>query len=376
MTEKKNKNDDNNNDKDKKNEKIKNKNKNKYEYDDKGYIIFHKGLLMNNRYIVQRRLGKGTFSKVFACRDIKECQDKDTEKNQKKAIKVIRNQHKYQIAARTELRILEYLKTNDPDDKYNVIKLIESSYFQMHPMFVFPLYGRSLYHYLYDNNFRPFPDSHIRLISKQIISAVNYVHCLGIIITDLKPENIIICNDSSDRHILGDDSIYYTLKSTKVRLIDFGSAVFDGPSNCVHQHLIQTRHYRAPEVMFKFNWSYPADIWSIGCVIVELSNGKMLFNTHDTIDHLNQIITAIGQIPNNLIQLIEENVYNELFHFNGKLALHRAKISSVQCNKLKSYFHAKYHKNIYHLVKSMLDWNPETRITAQNALKHPLFLNE
>eukprot|EP01083_Nonionella_stella_P033785 92458_1 len=341
-------------------------NPNKYEYDEKGYIIFHKHLVMNDRYRVQRRLGKGTFSKVFCCTDLLNSKGKT-------AVKVIRNQHKYQIAARTELRILQHLKDNDASDKYAVIKLIESAYFEQHPIFVFPLYGRSLYHYLYDNNFRPFPDSHIRQISYQIIEAVQYVHSLGIIITDLKPENIIICNDESERHFLGDNSVYYTLKHQKVRLIDFGSAVFDGPSGTVHQHLIQTRHYRAPEVMFKFNWSFPADVWSIGCVIVELTNGKMLFNTHDTIDHLNQIVTAIGPIPNNIISLIDQDAYHELFNFDGKLALHRAKISSVQCSKLKSYFHETYHQHIYDLVKSMLTWNPKTRINAKNALKHPLF---
>ena len=115
---------------------------------------------------------------------------------------------------------------------------------------------------------------------------------------------------------------------------------------------MQTRNYRAPEVMFKFNWSYPDDVWSIGCVIVELANGKMLFNTHDTIDHLNQICTAIGPIPDDLVQLIDENTYNELFHFDGKLALHRATTSNVQCTKLSKYFNAKYHKRIHQLVKA------------------------
>lgn len=341
----------------------------KYEYDEKGYIIFHKNLVMKDRYLVVRRLGKGTFSKVFCCIDTYAHNPLD----RKVAIKVIRNQHKYQIAARTELRILETLKRGDAEDQFHVIKLVESCYFEQHPIFVFPLYGRSLYHYLYDNNFRPFPDSHIKAISKQIISAVAYTHCLGIIITDLKPENIIICNDASDRHILGDGSTYYTLKSQKVRLIDFGSAVFDDPPHSVHHHLIQTRHYRAPEVMFKFNWSFPADIWSIGCVIVELAHGKMLFNTHDTIDHLNQIKVAVGDIPRDVLHQIDENVFAELFHFDGSLALHRATRSSVQCASLKSYFHDKYHHKIYDLVKNMLVWSTKDRLTAAQALKHPLF---
>ena len=345
----------------------------KYEHDAKGYIMFHRHLLLSGRYSVQRRLGKGTFSKVFACRDLEAAADGA---HREVVIKVIRNQHKYRVAARTELRMLELLRRHDAGNELAVIKLLASGDFRSHPLLVFPLYGRSLYHYLYDNDFRPFPDSHIKDISRQVVSAVHFAHSLGIIITNLKPENIIICDDASDRHLLGDKSVYHTLKSHKVRLIDFGSAVFDdGSGKQTHHHLIQTRHYRAPEVMLKRveGWSFAADVWSVGCVMVELANGRMLFNTHDTIDHLHQIATAIGQMLLHIQQAVPEAAYNELFHFDGRLALHRATRSAVQCGKLKQYFHDKYHHKIYDLVKKMLDWDPDTRISAEQALKHPLF---
>jgi len=345
----------------------------KYEHDAKGYIMFHRHLVLSGRYSVQRRLGKGTFSKVFACVDL---EAPAGSAHREVAVKVIRNQHKYRVAARTERRVLEFLKRKDPSNRLGVIKLLAGGEFERHPLFVFPLYGRSLYHYLYDNDFRPFPDSHIKAISQQIIAAVQFAHSLGIIITDLKPENIIICDDASDRHLLGDNSVYHTLRSHRVRLIDFGSAVLDDQTGAqTHHHLIQTRHYRAPEVMLKRaeGWSFAADVWSIGCVMVELANGRMLFNTHDTIDHLNQIATAVGDMPLHIQQAVPEAAYNELFDFDGKLALHRATRSPVQCGKLKQYFHDKYHHKIYDLVKQMLDWDPDTRISAAQALEHPLF---
>ncbi len=55
------------------------------------------------------RLGKGTFSKVFAVSDLES-------DNKKRAIKVIRNQRKYRVAARSESQILSKLKANDPND--------------------------------------------------------------------------------------------------------------------------------------------------------------------------------------------------------------------------------------------------------------------
>ena len=115
-----------------------------------------------------------------------------------------------------------------------------------------------------------------------------------------------------------------------------GSAIFDRKG--WHTHLIQTRHYRAPEVMFKFNWSFAADVWSIGCIIVELIFGKMLFNTHDTIDHLNQIIKCIGEIPNYMFEMIEDTTYTQLFNYDDTLNLQRAKISPTQCTNLEAYF--------------------------------------
>ena len=46
--------------------------------------------------------------------------------------------------------------------------------------------------------------------------------------------------------------------------------------------MIQTRHYRAPEVVLGLGWSFPADMWSVACIILELLEGRLTFDTHDT----------------------------------------------------------------------------------------------
>ena len=160
----------------------------KYSYDEKGYIVYEKGLLMNNRFEIVKPLGKGTFSKVFMCNDLLQ--------GGKKAVKVIRNVDKYQAAAKTEAKILQFLKDNDKRNNFAIIHVCEIAYYQAHPIFVFPLYGRSLYRFIADNQFQPLPKHHVKSIVKQITKAVAYVHALGIIITDLKPENMIIVDDS------------------------------------------------------------------------------------------------------------------------------------------------------------------------------------
>ena len=334
-----------------------------YNYDSKGYMMFSLGLKLNDRYIVLKQLGKGTFSRVFAV--------KDTKLNEKRAIKIIRNVHKYQIAARNELRILLYLRDNDRYNNKNIIHIIDSGYYKMHPMFIFPLYGRSLYKFLYDNSFKGFNKIQTKDILKQILIAVEYVHKLNIVITDLKPENILIVNDNYK--IINKN--YNYLLNTNIKLIDFGSAVILN-NNKKYKHLIQTRHYRSPEVMFNFEWEYSADIWSVACIIIELIYGKMLYNTHDTIDHLNQIITCLNKdIPLNMKSKCDPITYNELFNINGKLKLNIAKRSHIQCNKLKSYFNMNNDSNdyLYDLTTKLMVWDPKERLTAKEALNHPYF---
>lgn len=86
-------------------------------------------------------------------------------------------------------------------------------------------------------------------IMHQICRGVSYIHSLGIISTDLKPENIVLVNDKMDTSKVN-SHLYSSPISTQIKLIDFGSAVVD-KGHFKHSHLIQTRHYRAPEVIFK-----------------------------------------------------------------------------------------------------------------------------
>ena len=57
---------------------------------------------------------------------------------------------------------------------------------------------------------------------------------------------------------------------TRTQVIDFGSATFEEQ---YHSSVVSTRHYRAPEVILGLGWSYPCDMWSVGCIMVELLTG-------------------------------------------------------------------------------------------------------
>lgn len=81
------------------------------------------------------------------------------------------------------------------------------------------------------------------------------------------------------------------LLDSEIRLIDFGSATFDDE---YHSSVVSTRHYRAPEIILNLGWSFPCDIWSIGCILVEFFTGDALFQTHDNLEHLAMMESVIG----------------------------------------------------------------------------------
>jgi dual-specificity kinase len=140
------------------------------------------------------------------------------------------------------------------------------------------------------------------------------LHDLNLIHTDLKPENILLVDNAYqtftyNRNIPSSSTA--TQRSSKhrkvlltpeIRLIDFGSATFDDE---YHSSVVSTRHYRAPEIILNLGWSFPCDIWSIGCILVEFYTGDALFQTHDNLEHLAMMEAVCGcKIDRQLVQTV------------------------------------------------------------------------
>lgn len=88
-------------------------------------------------------------------------------------------------------------------------------------------------------------------------------------------------------------------------MIDFGSATFDDE---YHSSVVSTRHYRAPEIILQLGWSFPCDIWSIGCIIVEFFTGDALFQTHDNLEHLAMMEAVCnGKIEPKIVKQVMAN---------------------------------------------------------------------
>ncbi|XP_061704517.1 probable myosin light chain kinase DDB_G0279831 isoform X1 [Cydia pomonella] len=336
--------------------------------DDKdGHLVYWPGYVMGARYKIIDTLGEGTFGKVVEVKDL--------EMEHRMALKIIKNVEKYREAAKLEINVLEKLAEVDPDCKNLCVKMLDWFEYHGHMCIAFEMLGQSVFDFLKDNNYQPYPLEQVRHIAYQLVYSVLFLHDNKLTHTDLKPENILFVD--SDYEVL---SVYASskkkhdlrrVKRSDVRLIDFGSATFDHEH---HSTIVSTRHYRAPEVILELGWSQPCDVWSIGCIMFELHLGITLFQTHDNREHLAMMERILGPIPYRMARKTRTKYF-----YHGKLDWDEkssaARYVRENCKPLLRYqqSNSEEHRQLFDLITRMLEYEPSQRITLREALKHPFF---
>ncbi|KAI8137855.1 kinase-like domain-containing protein [Fennellomyces sp. T-0311] len=344
--------------------------------DDKdGHLIFRANYILKGRYKTVAELGKGTFGQVFKC--------KDTLLGDYVAVKVIRAVPKYREASKIEIRVLETLKEHDPSNKHQCIQLRGTFSHYDHVCMVFDMLDQSVFDFLKFNDFHPFPLAHVQDMAHQILQSVAYLHDQKLVHTDLKPENIMLVSSASRTATVrtienGKEQkwVKQVLLSTKIQLIDFGSATFEDE---YHSSIVSTRHYRAPEIILGTGWSYPCDIWSIGCVLVELFTGDALFQTHENLEHLAMMEVVLGKFPPQLIRSASPEAkkyfYNGRTRYPDKSTSYKSREYFADTKPLadKVAPTTQFNRLFLDLLQKMLTYCPKKRITPRQALAHPFF---
>jgi len=335
--------------------------------DEDGHLSYKLGDIIENetqRYKILATLGEGTFGKVVKVKELNT--------DQVLALKIIKNVDKYREAAKLEVNVLEKLQEKDPQGKHLCAKMTSWFNYWGHMCLIFELLGLSVFDFLKENNYHPYPLEQVRHIIYQLCHSVKFLHECRLTHTDLKPENILFT--SSDWEISYNArkrKDVRKVKSTEVRLIDFGSATFDWEH---HSKVVSTRHYRAPEVILELGWSQPCDVWSIGCIMFELYLGFTLFQTHDNREHLAMMEKILGPFPGSMSRRTKTKYFQA-----GKLVWDEhssaGKYVRENCKSLKKYQQSdqEEHEQLFGLIQAMLTYDPAERIGLDQVLRHPFF---
>ncbi|XP_024005630.1 serine/threonine-protein kinase AFC3 isoform X2 [Eutrema salsugineum] len=282
-----------------------------------------------------------------------------------------------------EIDVLQKLVKSD-QGRRRCVQIKDWFDYRNHICIVFEKLGPSLFDFLKRNKYSAFPLALVRDFGCQLLESVAYMHELHLVHTDLKPENILLVSSENvklpdNKRSASNETHFRCLpKSSAIKLIDFGSTVCD---NRIHHSIVQTRHYRSPEVILGLGWSYQCDLWSVGCILFELCTGEALFQTHDNLEHLAMMERVLGPLPEHMTRQASRGA-EKYFRRGCRLnwpegANSRESIRAVKrLDRLKDMV-SKHVDNtrsgFADLLYGLLKYNPSERLTANEALDHPFF---
>jgi len=315
--------------------------------DERGDYKLYKGDHIAYRYEIISMLGKGSFGQVCECFDHKE--------QVKVAVKVIKNHKKFENQAAVEIKLLNTLKLYDQNDSNNVIHMKDYFKFRKHVCIAFEKLNKDLYELLKSNKLKGLSLGLIRRFAVQILIGLRFLKKLCIIHCDLKPENILLKHQNK----------------SGIKIIDFGSACFNREK--IYSY-IQSRFYRAPEIILGIPYNSSIDMWSFGCILAELYTGKPLFPGESEMEQLQLIMQLLGAPPNEVLNQARRR--EMFFHKDSSPRLVPSKKGKVHEPSTKTLQEATKtsDEQFLDLIHKCLEWDPELRIKPEEALKHPWVL--
>ena len=317
----------------------------------------------DNVYIVQDIIGSGSFSEVYKVLN--------AQTGMVYAFKVSKSQNEIQFQANREIQVLTQLKQFcDETVLTYIVEMIGWFTQQRHVITIFKLYPASLYDLLAGRDFRGFPLILVQHIAQNIITAIHAIHQQNIIHTDIKPDNIVIDENEN------------------FRLIDFGGSIM--PSDAPLMYL-QSRFYRAPEVILELQNTTAIDIWSFGVVLAEAFLGPPIFAGRDHLNVLQLMELRLGDFPRELLSEVvgrpadyfskgkvvnpnpREPIYDPVY--STQMPLHRmiqvVTYLEPTASQEEKNRETKQKEVFSDLILGMLRFNPSERFTAEQVMNHP-----
>uniref|UniRef100_A0A8C5A479 mitogen-activated protein kinase n=1 Tax=Gadus morhua TaxID=8049 RepID=A0A8C5A479_GADMO len=292
------------------------------------------------KFIRLKQIGSGAYGSV--------CSVTNEKTKEKVAIKKLHRPFQSEIFAKRayrELRLLKHMKMRAnlcgvvgfityltfPNISFACVSSIYCSYLVMPYMFTDLSKVRG-----------NLSEDKVQFLVYQMLCGLRYIHKAGIIHRDLKPGNLAVNQDC------------------ELKILDFGLA---RSTDAEMTGYVVTRWYRAPEVILNWmHYTQTVDIWSVGCIMAEMINGKTLFKGKDYMDQLTQIMKVTGVPGKEFIQKLDSP---EAKSYMKNLPHYPRKDFSTLFPKASA--------QAIDLLEKMLVLDGDERPTAELALEHPYF---
>eukprot|EP00276_Gloeochaete_wittrockiana_P003784 CAMPEP_0184644548 /NCGR_PEP_ID=MMETSP0308-20130426/1256_1 /TAXON_ID=38269 /ORGANISM="Gloeochaete witrockiana, Strain SAG 46.84" /LENGTH=526 /DNA_ID=CAMNT_0027073147 /DNA_START=326 /DNA_END=1909 /DNA_ORIENTATION=+ len=334
----------------------------------------NKAPVIHQRYRYIKDIARGTYSQVVLAEDVyspvKRCV----------AIKITNAHYRY-IGVQETCR-LRSLNRKDPRGQAHVIRLLSTfTLFNSHFCLVLELFQASLL----SLNSLQFPvamsSDQIKPVVLQLLSSLGFLYRQHIIHADLKPENVLVGNGTESvfagptRVGLGGEA------GLLLKVADFGNAMELSDASAYYDDFeVQSLYYRAPEVLLGLPFGAAIDMWSLGCIVVELLLGRPLFKADGRSQLLGQMLALLGPISRDVYR--HGKYYNMYFSQDHKpmhpdviRALNNSSVSAIgQPTSSRIGLSWLLHSQdpiLLDFLSGLLNFDPKKRLTPQQALSHP-----
>eukprot|EP00977_Amphora_coffeiformis_P017340 scaffold5558_cov162-Amphora_coffeaeformis.AAC.6 len=301
---------------------------------------------VDRRFSMVRLVGSGAYGVVISA--------SDTEGEKNVAIKMVPKAFADEIDAKRILREIKLLKHFRHENIVSILDMMPPNVSSLEDFndvyLVTDLMETDLHRIIYSK--QKLSTDHVQYFIYQVLRGLKYIHSCKVLHRDLKPSNLLV-NSNCD-----------------LKICDFGlargvdRATEDGRAETMLlTEYVVTRWYRAPEIMLACHeYSYPIDVWSVGCIFAELILRKPLFPGDDYIDQLTIISEKIGKLPEDDLDFVTSD---KAKRFMRKLQ-----------NKPPMHFSLRFPgtpMDALDVLRKMLEIHPNKRIGVDEALKHPFF---